>query len=73
LYKPGKFPFTGGLPWTVGKDGAKQKFVQEKYARHDSGKGDRPYYVLTDKKPVKTFAPRELTTPKGKKYEKLHD
>ncbi len=56
-----------------GKDGAKQRFVQEKYARHDSGKGDRLYCILTDKEPVKTFASRELTSPKGRKYEKLYD
>ena len=56
-----------------GKDGAKQKFVQEKYARHDVGKGDRLYCILTDKEPVKTFASRELTSQKGKKYEKLYD
>jgi hypothetical protein len=49
LHKPGKFPFTGGLFVDGGKDGAKQKFVQEKYARHDTKKGDRLYCILTDK------------------------
>jgi len=46
-----------------GKDGAKQKFVQEKYARNDAGRGDRLYCILTDKEPVRTFACRELTGP----------
>jgi hypothetical protein len=52
-----------------GKDGAKQKFVQEKYNRHDVGKGDRLYCILTDKEPVRTFACWELTSQNGKKYE----
>jgi len=56
-----------------GKDGAKQKFVQEKYARHDDSKGDRLYCILTDKEPVRTFACRELTSKDNKKYEKLYD
>jgi len=56
-----------------GKDGAKSKFVQDKYARHDQDKGDRLYCILTDKEPVKTFACRELISKSGKKYEKLYD
>ena len=56
-----------------GKDGAKQKFVQEKYARHDAETGDRVYCILTDKEPVRTFACRELTSQNGGKYEKLYD
>jgi hypothetical protein len=62
------WPSVGG-----GKDGAKQKFVQEKYARHDAGKGDSLYCILTDKEPVRTFACRELTSQNGGKYEKLYD
>jgi len=61
------WPSTGG-----GKDGAKQKFVQEKYA-HDIDKGDHPYCILTDKEPVRTFACRELTSRNNKKYEKIYD
>jgi len=34
-----------------GKDGAKQKFVQEKYA-HDTSKGNHLYCILTDKERV---------------------
>jgi len=56
-----------------GKDGAKQNFVQEKYARHDAGKGDRLYCILTDKEQVRTFACRELTYQNGGTYEKLYD
>jgi len=56
-----------------GTDGAKQKFVQEQYAQHDTGKGDRLYCILTDKEPVRTFACRELTAQNGKKYERLYD
>jgi len=56
-----------------GKDGAKQKFVREKYARHDAGRGDRLYCILTDKEPVRTFARRELTSPNVGKYDKLYD
>jgi hypothetical protein len=55
-----------------GKDGAKQKFVQEKYA-HGIEKGDHPYCILTDKEPVRTFACREFTSRNGKKYEKIYD
>ncbi len=62
------WPSTGG-----GKDGAKQKFVQEKYARHDDGKGDHLYCILTDKEPVKTFACREFISKNGKEYEKIYD
>ena len=62
------WPATGG-----GKDGAKQKFVQEKYARHDNGKGDRLYCILTDKEPVKTFACREFTSQNGKRHERIYD
>ncbi|MDO8723594.1 MAG: hypothetical protein Q7J31_15410, partial [Syntrophales bacterium] len=56
-----------------GKGGAKQKFVQEKYARHDAETGDHLYCILTDKEPVRTFACRELTSKNGKKYEKIYD
>ncbi|MCG6534152.1 MAG: hypothetical protein L7F78_05555 [Syntrophales bacterium LBB04] len=55
------WPSMGG-----GKDGAKQSFVQEKYARHDAGTGDSLYCILTDKEPVRTFACRELTSQNGK-------
>jgi len=56
-----------------GKDGAKQKFVKEKYARNDASKGNRLYCILTDKEPTRTFACRELLSPKVGKYEKLYD
>ncbi|MEW6586639.1 MAG: hypothetical protein AB1442_13665 [Nitrospirota bacterium] len=62
------WPSMGG-----GTDGAKQNFVQEQYARHYTGKGDRLYCILTDKEPVRTFACRELTSGNGKKYERLYD
>ncbi len=62
-----------------GKDRAKQKFVQEQYARDDADKGDFLYCILTDKEPVRTFSCREFTSSpngtsqNGKKYEKLYD
>ncbi len=62
------WPSMGG-----GKDGAKQKFVQEQYAQHNEGNGDRLYCILTDKEPTKTFACREFISKNGKKHEKLYD
>lgn len=61
------WPSMGG-----GKDGAKQKFVQEKYA-HDTSKGNHLYCILTDKEPVRTFVCREIITKNGKKHEKIYD
>ena len=62
------WPSMGG-----GKDGAKQKFVQEQYAQLDQGNGDRLYCILTDKEPAKTFVCRELVAKNGKKHEKIYD
>ena len=62
------WPSMGG-----GKDGAKQKFVQEQYAQRDQGNGDRLYCILTDKEPAKTFVCRELVAKNGKKHEKIYD
>jgi len=62
------WPSMGG-----GKDGAKQKFVQEQYAQLDQGNGDRLYCILTDKEPAKTFVCRELVPKNGKKHEKIYD
>jgi hypothetical protein len=53
--------------------GAKSKFVQEHYAKHYTGKGDQLYCILTDKEPVRTFVCRQLTSEKGKNYEKLYE
>jgi hypothetical protein len=62
------WPSMGG-----GTDGAKSKFVQEHYAKHYTGKGDQLYCILTDKEPVRTFVCRQLTSEKGKNYEKLYE
>jgi len=62
------WPSMGG-----GKDGAKQKFVQEQYVQHDQGNGNRLYCILTDKEPAKTFVCRELVSKNGKKHEKIYD
>jgi hypothetical protein len=53
------WPSVGG-----GTDGAKQKFVQQKYVQNNNSKGDHIYCILTDLEPVKTFAARELQTKK---------
>ncbi len=55
-----------------GTDGAKLKFVQKQYAQNHTGKGDHLFCILTDKEPVRTFVCRELTSNKGKKYEKIY-
>jgi len=62
------WPSQGG-----GTDGAKQDFVQKKYAKHYTGKGDHVFCILTDKEPVRTFASREITTKEGKKFNKIYD
>jgi hypothetical protein len=55
-----------------GTDGAKQKYVQEKYAVSYKGKDDHVYCILTDNEPSQTFACRELTSKAGKKFERLY-
>lgn len=62
------WPSQGG-----GTDGAKQKFVQQKYANHFTGKGDHVFCIITDKEPVRIFASRELTTKTGKPFHKIYD
>jgi len=56
-----------------GTDGAKQKFVQKTYCKEGNPKPDHIYCIITDKEPVRTFAARELTSRKGRKYERLYD
>ena len=55
-----------------GTDGAKQKYVQEKYATDYKGKDNHVYCILTDNEPSQTFACRELTSKTGKKFERLY-
>ena len=55
-----------------GTDGAKQKYIQEKYATSYRGKDDHVYCILTDNEPSQTFACRELTSKTGKKFERLY-
>ncbi len=62
------WPSMGG-----GTDGAKQKFVQNTYARYYNGKGDCIFCIITDKEPVRTFAARELISKNGKPYDKIYD
>ncbi len=62
------WPSAGG-----GTDGAKLEFVQQKYANHFNKKGDHVFCILTDKEPVRTFVCRELTSKKGKRYERIYD
>ena len=62
------WPSEGG-----GIDGAKSKFVEQKYANAYEGKGNHVYCILTDKEPVRTFACRQLTSKAGKPYERIYD
>ena len=62
------WPSEGG-----GTDGAKSKFVEQKYAAGFTGKGNHVFCILTDKEPVKTFACRQLTSKSGKPYDKVYD
>jgi hypothetical protein len=52
---------------------ALQKFVQKTYCKEDNPKPDYIYCIITDKEPVRTFASRELTSRKGRNYERLYD
>jgi len=62
------WPSEGG-----GIDGAKSKFVAEKYANSFTGQGNHVFCILTDKEPVRTFACRQLTSKAGKSYERIYD
>ena len=62
------WPSEGG-----GTDGAKSKFVEQKYARAFTGKGNHVFCILTDKEPVRTFACRQLTSKAGKPYERVYN
>ena len=62
------WPSEGG-----GTDGAKSKFVEQKYAASFSGNGNHVFCILTDKEPVRTFACRQLTSKSGKPYERVYD
>jgi len=62
------WPSEGG-----GTDGAKSKFVEQKYAKAFTGKGNHVFCILTDKEPVRTFACRQLTSKAGKPYERIYD
>ena len=55
-----------------GTDGAKQKYVQEKYTTEYKGKDNHVYCILTDNELSQTFACRELTSKTGKKFERLY-
>jgi hypothetical protein len=61
------WPSQGG-----GTDGAKQDFVQKKYASKYNGKGDHIFCIITDKEPVLTFASRELTSKIGKIFHRIY-
>ena len=61
------WPSQGG-----GTDGAKLAFVQKKYAKHYTGKGDHIFCILTDKEPVRTFASKEITNKEGKKFSRIY-
>ena len=63
-----RWPSEGG-----GTDGAKSKFVEQKYAAGFNGKENHVFCILTDKEPVRTFACRQLTSKSGKPYEKVYD
>ncbi len=62
------WPSEGG-----GTDGAKLTFVEQKYAKAYTGKGDHVFCILTDKEPVRTFVARELTSRTGRSYHRLYD
>ena len=62
------WPSQGG-----GADGAKQRFVQKKYADHYTGKGDHIFCIITDKEPVRTFASKEITSKTKKTFNKIYD
>ncbi|MFZ3047108.1 MAG: hypothetical protein WA151_14445 [Desulfatirhabdiaceae bacterium] len=53
-----------------GTDGAKQKYVQEKYATSYKGTDDHLYCILADNELSQIFACRELTSITGKKFER---
>lgn len=55
-----------------GTDGAKQKFIQEKYAASYKGKDNHLFCILTDSEPCQTFVCRELTSYAGKKFQLLY-
>ncbi len=56
-----------------GTDGAKLKYVQKKYANKFKGKGNYTFCILTDTEPTWTFASRELTSKKGKRFDRLYE
>ena len=62
------WPSEGG-----GTDGAKSKFVEQRYASKFLGKGNHVFCILTDKEPVRTFACRQLISKAGKPYERVYD
>lgn len=62
------WPSEGG-----GIDGAKLTFVEQKYAKTYTGKGDHVFCILTDKEPVRTFVARELTSRTGRSFQRLYD
>jgi len=62
------WPSEGG-----GTDGAKSKFVTEKYANGFTGKGNHAFCILTDKEPVRTFVCRQLTSKSGKRYDQIYN
>ena len=62
------WPSEGG-----GADGAKSKFVTEKYANGFTGKGNHAFCILTDKEPVRTFVCRQLTSKSGKRYDQIYN
>ena len=61
-----------GLPREVVTDGAKSKFVTEKYANGFTGEGNHAFCILTDKEPVRTFVCRQLTSKSGKRYDQIY-
>jgi len=62
------WPSEGG-----GTDGAKSKFVTQKYANAYEEKENHVFCILTDKEPVRTFVCRQFTSKAGKAFERIYD
>lgn len=61
------WPSLGG-----GIDGAKLRYVQEKYADKNKSNRDKVYCIITDKEPTRTFAAREFLSKKGNPFTKIY-
>lgn len=61
------WPSVGG-----GINGAKLEYVQRHYADKFSGNSNHAFCIITDKEPVQTFASRELTSKKGRRFSRIY-